>query len=144
VKISGRKELNIVLDTNVCLFALTETENSPSVILFNRILISSPVIHLHIPRTILNEIRRKISAASFKKLLTLVRPVASLDEDGFIPYELGEKYAAMNLKPADALIAAYTEWIKADMLVSENRHFLARKPNLPFKVLTAFQFLKLL
>jgi hypothetical protein len=50
----------------------------------------------------------------------------------------------MGLKPADAMIAAYTEWVGATVLVSENRHFLSRQTHLPFKVLTAEKTLKLL
>jgi hypothetical protein len=50
----------------------------------------------------------------------------------------------MGLKEADALIAAYTEWAGADALVTENRHFLNKHPNLPFKVLTAEKCLKIM
>jgi hypothetical protein len=45
---------------------------------------------------------------------------------------------------ADAFIAAYTEWVGADVLVIENRHFLNHHPDLPFKVLTAQECLNLI
>ena len=40
-------------------------------------------------------------------------------------------------QPADALIAAYAEYVGAEILVSENRHFLSRQTNLPFKIVNA-------
>ena len=43
---------------------------------------------------------------------------------------------------ADAFIAAYTEWVGADALITENRHFFKHNPDLPFKVLTADKCLK--
>lgn len=55
-----------------------------------------------------------------------------------IPYE------AKGLKPAGAFIAAYAEWVGADVLVTENRHFLNHHPDLPFKVLTAEKCLNLI
>ena len=75
--------------------------------------------------------------------MIFIQAVGQIDEDNIVPLELAVKYASMGLKSADALIAAYTEWIKADILVSENRHFLARKSGMPFKVLSAAQCLKL-
>ncbi len=48
-----------------------------------------------------------------------------------------------NLSP-DAFIAAYTEWTGADILVTENRHFLSKQQDLRFKVLSAEKCLKLL
>jgi len=50
----------------------------------------------------------------------------------------------MGLKPADAFIAAYTEWVGAELLVSENRHFLSRHADLPFRVLPAEQAIRLI
>jgi hypothetical protein len=59
-----------------------------------------------------------------------------------IPIRLN--YETKGLKPADAFIAAYAEWVGADVLVTENRHFLSCNPDLPFKVLTAEKCLKLI
>ena len=70
--------------------------------------------------------------------------MAYLNEDFIVPFNLGDKYLSLGLKHADAFIAAYVESIQADILVSENRHFLSRQSNLPFKVLTAEKCLKLL
>ena len=48
-----------------------------------------------------------------------------------------------SLKPADAQIGAYAEWVKADFLISENRDFLALAKPIPFRVMKASAFLKL-
>lgn len=47
----------------------------------------------------------------------------SNDEDIVVPFEIAFKYETKGLKPADAFIAAFTEWVGADVLVTENRHF---------------------
>jgi len=67
-----------------------------------------------------------------------------IDEDFVVPFELGAKYEAEGLKSADAFIAAYVEWTGADALVTENRHFLSQRNNLPFKVLNAADCIKLM
>ena len=61
-----------------------------------------------------------------------------------MPFELGAKYESMGLKPADAFIAAYAEWVGANVLVTENRHFLTLYLDLPFRILPAEKSLKLL
>jgi len=70
--------------------------------------------------------------------------LTTIDEDFLVPFELGTKYEAEGFKPADAFIAAYTEWVGADVFVTENRHFLKHNPDLPFNVLTAQKCLRLL
>jgi len=80
----------------------------------------------------------------FHTFIRLINLLTTIDEDFFVPFELGFKYEAVGLKEADALIAAYTEWVGADALVTENRHFLNKHPHLPFKVLTAEKCLKLI
>ena len=76
--------------------------------------------------------------------MSTIQDLVSVDEDFVVSFELGSKYEALGLKPADAFIAAYTEWTGADTLVTENRHFLTRRTDLPFQVLRAEQCVKLL
>ena len=59
-----------------------------------------------------------------------------------VPVELAEKYRSMGLKPADAFIAGYCEWVKTDFLVTENRHFVLEIKYLPFKVKKAKEILE--
>ena len=138
------KDLKLVIDTNQFIFRFGSLANSASKAFINKLPDLIPRISIHIPRTIVNEVRNNLSAMKFKEFMIFIQAVGQIDDDHVVPVELAVKYASMGLKSADALIAAYTEWVKADMLVSENRHFLTRKSGLPFKVLTASQCLKLL
>ena len=73
-----------------------------------------------------------------------INALTIVDEDFVVPFETVFRYEAKGLKPADAFIAAYTEWTDAEILVSENRHFLSRHNDLPFRVLTAEKCLSLI
>jgi predicted nucleic acid-binding protein len=99
---------------------------------------------LRISRSVVKEISRNLSLEDFQKSVQFINLLTRIDEDFLVPFELGARYEAKGLKPADALIAAYTEWTGADVLVTENRHFLSRHKALAFKVLTAQNCYKLL
>jgi len=43
-----------------------------------------------------------------------------------VPFDIAFRYKARGFKPADALIVVYTEWVEADVLLTDNRHFLNR------------------
>jgi hypothetical protein len=90
------------------------------------------------------EVRNNLHASLFTAFIRFMNEFGTIDEDILVPFEIGVKYEDMGLKSADAFIAAYTEWVGASFLVSENRHFLARKTNLPFKVINATDCLKLI
>jgi hypothetical protein len=64
-------------------------------------------------------------------------------EDWQIPFDLGEKYRELGLKAGDAAIAALTEWVEADYLVTENRDFMDRSL-LSFRVVRIAEFLTVL
>ena len=134
----------LVLDTNEYLLAVGPSPKLSSERLLDRLIGQSPSHRIRIPRLIIDEIRRNLPPETFRELLTAIRLTTSIDEDFVVPFELGTKYEARGLKPADAFIAACTEWTGADVLVTENRHFLGRRTDLSFKVLTAEQCLKVL
>lgn len=93
---------------------------------------------------IVEEVRRNLVPEVFREFLEFLLALTPIDEDLFVPFELGVKYEAKGFKSADAFIAAYTEWVGADVLVTENRHFLSHHLGLPFKVLTAEKCLSLI
>jgi predicted nucleic acid-binding protein len=99
---------------------------------------------LRIPRTIVEEVRRHLCPEDFLKFIRVINTLAKIDEDFVIPFEIVFKYESAGFKPADAFIAAYAEYVGADVLVSENRHFLVHHSALPFKVLTAEKCLHLI
>ena len=133
-----------VLDSNEYLFALGVPPRPASQKLLDRLIETHPTHQIPIPRLIIEEVRRHLSSEAFCELLSAIRLLTSIDEDFVVPFELGAKYEVQGLKPADAFIAAYAEWVGVHALVTENRHFLTRHIGLPFRVLTAEQCLKLL
>ena len=129
--------MQAVIDTNVYIFGFGFI-NDPDCEKLLSIIAEEPSLYiLRISRSIIKETSHNLSLEDFQKFIRFINTVTKIDEDFLIPFELGAKYEAKGLKPADALIAAYTEWTSADVLVTENRHFLSRQKNLPFKVLTA-------
>ena len=118
--------MRFVLDTNEFVAALGVVKNPASEILFNTLVESFPRHTLHIPRTIINEVKRNIHPRIFAEFAKIVQPIASIDEDILVPFELAAKYESLGLKSADAFIAGFSEWVSADALVTENRHFLSR------------------
>jgi predicted nucleic acid-binding protein len=132
--------LLLVLDSNEYIFSFGVYKKPSCEELIDRILAFSHSIR--ISQAIIKEVRRNLSIAAFKEFIEFVTSLTIIDEDIFVPFELGIKYELKGLKPADAFIAAYTEWVGADALVTENRHFLSRHKDLPFKVITAQTCLK--
>ena len=133
-----------VLDSNEYIFSLGAVRKQSCEILLDKIVSSFPQNTVRIPRMITEEVKRNISPAAFKEFIGLANILTNIDEDFMIPFELGAKYESWGLKPADAFIAAYVEWAGAEILVSENRHFLSRHKNLSFKILDAESCLQLL
>lgn len=136
--------MHIVLDSNTYIFGfgLVKVPACEKVIL--KISENPSVYILRISRTIAGEVRENLALEDFQKFIRFITGFARIDEDFVIPFELGAKYESDGLKPADAFIAAYAEWTGADVLVTENRHFLTRRADLPFKVLTALACLRFL
>lgn len=133
----------VVLDANEYIFGLGSRRERACEQLLDTVVRRTPAITARIPRLIVNEVRRNLSPEAFREFLSILTMLRlTIDEDSVAPIELGIQYEALGLKPADAFIAAYTEWVGAAMLITENRHFLSRHSNLPFQVLTAEHALK--
>ena len=136
--------MRLVLDANEYIFSLGlfKKESCESLL---KLLIETPSSHsICICRTIVEEVRANLTLQDFHNFIRLINILCSIDEDILVSFELGAKYEAKGLKPADALIAAYTEWTGSEVLVTENRHFLTLHADLPFKIITAENCLKLL
>lgn len=136
--------MRIILDSNEFIFALGEQEPNARMLL--DILFTDTSSHsLRLPRTVFEEVKRNLSVEAFKEfILLLLSANIPIDEDTLVPFELGMKYELAGFKYADAFIAAYAEYTGAEVLVSENRHFLARHSRLPFRICNAAQCLKLI
>ena len=95
---------------------------------------SLSVLTIRVVRTIVDEVTSKLSPEQAKEFFTFLNLVTTIDEKWVVPFDLGEKYLGF-LKKGDAAIAAYTEFVGAKALVSENRrHFHEFKDKFPFAV----------
>jgi len=138
------KSTKIVLDANEYIFGLGLKRKDAC----ERLLEIIDVYQVRIVRRIADEVvgnLPKISHEIFYKLLNnVLREEIEIDENFIVPYELGKKYEIQGFKEADAFIAAYTERIGANYLITENRHFLSKEKELPFRVVTAEGFLDII
>ncbi|MBU4124591.1 MAG: hypothetical protein KKI14_03970 [Nanoarchaeota archaeon] len=134
----------IIIDSNEYIFAFGPSKESNARLFLDRLIKERGANSVRIPRTIFEEVKRNLSPEAFLEFNSFINAIAAIDEDIVVPFEIVFQYEAKGLKPADAFIAAYTEWAGADCLVTENRHFLFRHADLPFKVLTAEKCLKLI
>lgn len=136
--------MRLVLDANEYIFALGLFRKQSCESLLKLLIDNFPSYSISICRTIVEEVRANLTPKEFHSFVKFINVFTTLDEDFLVPFEMGAKYEAKELKEADALIAAYTEWVGADALVTENRHFLNLHSDLPFKILTAENCLKLI
>lgn len=134
----------LVLDSNEYLFGLGLIRKPESEKLLDLLIEKYPLHQIRVVRLISEEVRRNLVPQTFVRFLQIIQTFTVIDEDSVVSFELGAKYEALGLKPADAFIAAYTEWTGAEALVTENRHFLTRRTDLSFRVLRAEQCFKLL
>ncbi|MBM4042582.1 MAG: type II toxin-antitoxin system VapC family toxin [Planctomycetes bacterium] len=134
--------MRVVLDANEYVFAFGPS-HKPDCLEALRL---AAAHDLRICRSIVREVLRNLPPKAhgdfFDFLLAAIASDPEIDEDFAVPFELGASYEDQGFKPADALIAAYIESIGADVLVSENRHFLAKAARLPFAVHNAKSFVE--
>lgn len=136
--------MRCIIDSNEYIFAFGPLKEEMACHLLDRLLEETHPHSIRIPRTIFEEVKRNLSLEAFREFNSFINAITTVDEDIVVPFETVFKYESEGFKPADAFIAAYTEWTGADTLVTENRHFLTRHPNLPFKVLTAEKCLRVI
>lgn len=136
--------MRLVIDSNEYIFAFGPLKEPLSFRFLEKLLEAGHSHTVRIPRTIFEEVKRNLSHESFSEFISFISELTEIDEDFVVPFEIAFKYESKGLKTADAFIAAYTEWVGADVLVTENRHFLNHHFDLPFKVLTAEKCLKLI
>ncbi len=134
----------LVIDSNVYIFGFGLVKVPACREIIFTIIEKHKLHALRISRRIVEEVRYHLSPEDFVKFIKVINTLTTIDDDIVVPFEIAIKYEAKGLKPADAFIAAFTEWVGADVLVTENRHFLNRHTDLPFKVLTAEKCLNLI
>jgi len=116
--------MRIVLDSNEFIFAFMEKKT-----VCMKILENIDLFEVFMPLLILDEIVERLRILVNKNFASKIRhTVLSLSihilDISTLPKNLIEKYERKGLRTSDAAIAAFTEYIQADYLLSENRHFL--------------------
>ena len=135
--------MRIVLDSNEFIFAFMEKKT-----VCMKILENIDLFEVFMPLLILDEIVERLrilvnkNFASKIKHTVLSSSIHILDIST-LPKNLIEKYERKGLRTSDAAIAAFTEYIQADYLLSENRHFLKNLKTTKFRVKNAEQFLEM-
>ncbi len=135
--------MRIVLDSNEFIFAFMEKKT-----VCMKILENIDLFEVFMPLLILDEIVERLRILVNKNFASKIRhTVLSLSihilDISTLPKNLIEKYERKGLRTSDAAIAAFTEYIQADYLLSENRHFLKNLKTTKFRVKNAEQFLEM-
>ena len=143
--------MRIVLDSNEYVLGLDTTEgSSPSSRLLDliRILIDeAEEFRLLVPEIIVREVQRNLPAGLEKDFFRLIQSSQKIEYHDLVdlPKETFQKYRSQKrLKQADALIAAFADHMKADYIVSENRHIYRDLKVSGLVTLTAQDFLDLI
>ncbi len=136
--------MQLVLDSNEYIFVFGIYSKPASTNLLDALIDHHSKYSIRIPRIIVDEVSRNLTYEEQREFIEFINELTTIDEDFFVPFELGAKYESQGLKSGDAFIAAYVEWTGAEILVTENRHFLGRHTSLPFKILNAEKCLKLI
>jgi len=128
--------LIVVLDSNEYLGFLSG--NSP----FAEGLFGDEKVSIFIHELIVKEVLRNLQESIKGEFYTLLFTNNIQVFHGILHSSLLQKYRNLGLKKGDIVIAAFCEHVKAEYLITENRHFLKIKAE-AFKVVDLKEFLTL-
>jgi len=130
--------MRICIDSNQFILALTQADSEAEELILNL-----AEFDVFVPRLVMKEVTRNLAADRVDYLHRLIADNARFHiVDASTPPELIEKYVALGLPAkADALIGAFAEWMEAQYLISDNRHFLSLTTE-AFEVLRPGEFLQ--
>lgn len=126
----------VVLDSNEYLGFLSG--NSP----FAEGLFGDEKVSIFIHELIVKEVLRNLQESIKGEFYTLLFTNNIQVFHGILHSSLLQKYRNLGLKKGDIVIAAFCEHVKAEYLITENRHFLKIKAE-AFKVVDLKEFLTL-
>ena len=126
----------VVLDSNEYLGFLSG--NSP----FAEGLFGGEKVSIFIHELIVKEVLRNLQESIKGEFYTLLFTNNIQVFHGILHSSLLQKYRNLGLKKGDIVIAAFCEHVKAEYLITENRHFLKIKAE-AFKVVDLKEFLTL-
>ena len=140
--------MRIILDSNEYILGLdTIAHPSPSSRLLDLVRIFLDELEgfrLLVPEIIIREVQRNLPSDLEKDFFRLIQSSQKIEYHDLIemPKVTFQKYRRQKrLKRADALIAAFADFMKADYIVSENRHIYRDLKATGFFTLTAQDFL---
>ncbi len=131
----------VVLDTNIWIFGLRGDHDRPACM---QVLQYLPRLYVHVPRQILLELRANLTKEEMGRLFRLLNRYPERIQIHWERVEaaLINQYQQLGCKLGDAAVAAHVETLEAEVLVSENRDFLAEISGLPFRVFSAEAFVR--
>jgi len=140
--------MRVILDSNEYILGLDTTagpSSSSRLLDLVRILLDeSEGFRLLIPEIIVREVQRNLPSDLEKDFFRLIQSSQKIEYHDLVevPKVTFQKYRRQKrLKRADALIAAFADFMKADYIVSENRHIYRDLKATDFVTLTAQDFL---
>ncbi len=139
------KNIRAVLDSNQFIFGLRDKEEfCVDVLKLVGIKFSALISDLIIEEVFSR--LKELEGKDFASLLIHIIKNLKIEiiADNLIPPQIIEKYRRRGAKESDALIAAFTEWVGADYLVTENRHFLREVRIDAFRTINAEDFIKVI
>jgi len=97
-------------------------------------------LKVYAPSMVVKEVRRNFQrhyelGREFFRLISKSKNITVLWSEP--PEELILKYINLGFAEEDAAIAACVEWVGAEYLISENRHFLSRSEQVAFEIVDA-------
>lgn len=97
-------------------------------------------VNIYINGDIVKEVLRNVKETlkgEFYKILFKYKIEVNNEK---LPFYLFNKYKKLSLKKGDFIIAAFCEFVEADYLITENRHFLMKIKFDKFDVITIKEF----
>lgn len=140
---SSIRDEPVALDTNVFVFALRKEANYPAceTLLFDKL----NELQVYVPLQVFVELQHNLTDNEMRGVLrALVRAKTITWDYAPAPSDLIARWEQRGAKKGDAVIAAHLEATNIRYFVSENRHFLAELPALPFEVLSSEEAVRLL
>ena len=97
-------------------------------------------LKVYVPSMVVKEVRRNFQrhyelGREFFRLVSKSKNITVLWSEP--PEELILKYINLGFAEEDAAIAACVEWVGAEYLISENRHFLSQSEQVAFEIVDA-------
>ena len=143
---SGRENIardrRLILDSNEYIFGIPGDKASCA-----RLMERLNELCVYVPAMVVKEVRDNLQreyglGKEFFRLIVRKENITVMWVDP--PANLVAKYTALGFAEEDVVIAACAEWIGAEYLISENKHFLERSDVTPFAIINAETVLSLL